>query len=100
MVAFLPTLVLFFAIGCDKTGYPSQSLLSMTKDKFLGLFTLQNLAVLIDPMAILVYIAFIVWLVIFTFTTNGDKYPGVKLRNGKTLKYECNGTFSFLMRYA
>ncbi|CAM0141966.1 erg24, C-14 sterol reductase [Umbelopsis sp. WA50703] len=100
MVAFLPILVLFFAIGCDKTGYPSQSLLSMTKDKFLGLFTLQNLAVLIDPMAILVYIAFIVWLVIFTFTTNGDKYPGVKLRNGKTLKYECNAFYVLLSLFS
>lgn len=91
MELFLPLLVLFFAIGCDNTGYPSKKLLSMSKDDFLGLFTVQNLAVLIDPTAILVYLGFIGWLVIFSFTTNGDKYPGVKLRNGKTLKYECNG---------
>ncbi|KAI9288826.1 ERG4/ERG24 ergosterol biosynthesis protein [Umbelopsis sp. AD052] len=98
MVTFLPLLVLFLAVGCDKTGYPSQKVLSMTKDDFLALFSLNSLRVLFDPMAIGGYIAYIIWLVAFTLTVKGDKYPGSKLRNGKILKYECNG-FSVLLSF-
>jgi hypothetical protein len=93
MVTLLPLLVLFFAVGCDNTGYPSQRVLSMTKNDFLALFTLNSLRNLYDPMAIAGYLAYILWLVVFTLTLKGDKYPGVKLRNGKQLKYECNGLY-------
>ena len=94
MVAFLPLLVLFFAMGCDKTGYPSQRVMSMTKDDLHSLFTVQTVLSLIDPFAIAMYLGFITWLIVFSFATKGDKYPGVKLRNGKQLKYECNGEHS------
>jgi hypothetical protein len=93
MVTFLPLLVLFFAVGCDKTGYPSQKVLSMTKDDFLALFSFESLRALFDPLAIVGYLAYIFWLVAFTLTLKGDKYPGAKLRNGQTLKYECNGLY-------
>lgn len=94
MVTFLPLLVLFLAVGCDKTGYPSQKVMSMTKDDFLALFNFSTIRALYDPLALAGYLAYILWLVVFTLTLKGDKYPGVKLRNGQYLKYECNGLYS------
>lgn len=99
MVAFLPLVVLFFATACDKTGYPSQRVLSMTKEDFIAMLSIDTLRSLFDPLAMAGYLAFIGWLVVFTISLKGDKYPGVKLRDGKYLKYECNGMYLIYWNY-
>ncbi|CAO3691964.1 unnamed protein product [Umbelopsis ramanniana] len=79
-----------------KTTFYDQKVMSMTKDDFLALFSFSTIRALYDPLALAGYLAYILWLVVFTLTLKGDKYPGVKLRNGQYLKYECNG-FSVLL---
>lgn len=66
----------------------------MTKDDFFALFNFSTLRALYDPLALAGYLGYLLWLVVFTLTLKGDKYPGVKLRNGQILKYECNGVYA------
>ncbi|KAI9263194.1 ergosterol biosynthesis ERG4/ERG24 [Phascolomyces articulosus] len=94
-VTALPLLVLFFSICCNATGYPSQSLFEDYKAYFSELLTVEMAKSLIDPIAIAIYLAFILILVIYSFALNGDVVPGTRLRNGKVLKYRMNGFRTF-----
>lgn len=90
-VTALPMLVLFFAICCDKTGYPSTLLISDYKTYFDQLFSGDLLKAMYDPMAMLVYLAFVALQAVLYVALPGDLYPGTLLRNGQRLKYRMNG---------
>ncbi|KAL0095569.1 lamin-B receptor-like protein [Phycomyces blakesleeanus] len=91
MTTVLPVLVLFFAVGCDSTGYPSKLLLHDHKAFFAKMMTPEYLGQLYDPMAFGVYVAFVALLAIFSLVLPGDVWPGSQLRDGTHLKYKMNG---------
>ncbi|KAI9020876.1 ergosterol biosynthesis ERG4/ERG24 [Phycomyces nitens] len=91
MTTVLPILVLFFAVGCDKTGYPSQLLLHDPKAFLDKMMTAEYFGQLYDPLAFGVYVAFVAMLAIFSILLPGDVWPGSKLRDGTSLKYKMNG---------
>lgn len=98
-ITVLPLLVLFFAVCCNASGYPSQFLLADWKSYFADLLTVEFAKSLIDPMAMLVYVAFVGMLVVYNYVLNGEVVPGTKLRDGKTLKYRLNGKERIGVKY-
>lgn len=90
-VTALPLLVLFFAVCCDNTGYPSKSFLADPKGFLSSLWTRELADKFLDPLAVLVYFAFIGLLVVFYLVLSCDVVPGTKLRDGSVLKYRLNG---------
>ncbi|ORX62955.1 ERG4/ERG24 ergosterol biosynthesis protein [Hesseltinella vesiculosa] len=91
MVTALPVLVLFFSICCNKTGYPSQLLIDDWKTYFENLLTVDYAKTLFDPLAFVVYVAFVAFEAILYIALPGDVYPGSLLRNGERLRYKTNG---------
>ncbi|ORZ15084.1 ergosterol biosynthesis ERG4/ERG24 [Absidia repens] len=90
-VTALPLLVLFLAICCNQSGYPSTLLLDDYKTYFERLLSGDDLKAMFDPMAILVYVAFVALQAVLYVGLPGDLYPGTELRNGGRLKYRMNG---------
>lgn len=91
MVVFLPILVLFFATCCDETGYPSQAFKDDWKSALLSKLNKDFLISLFDPIAFLIYIAFVAILALFYLVLPGDNIPGTVLRDGTKHKYRMNG---------
>ncbi|KAI9310569.1 ergosterol biosynthesis ERG4/ERG24 [Dichotomocladium elegans] len=94
-ITVLPLLVLFFAVCCDETGYPSKYLIENPTAYFSNLFTADLFYKLFDPLALVVYVAFVAFLAVCYNNLQGDYMPGTKLRNGVILKYRLNGFTSF-----
>ncbi|KAI8089689.1 ergosterol biosynthesis ERG4/ERG24 [Halteromyces radiatus] len=90
-VTVLPLLVLFLAICCNKTGYPSSFLIDDYRAYFSQLFNRDYLKTLYDPMAMMVYLAFVLLQALLYIALPADLYPGTELRNGQRLKYRLNG---------
>ncbi|KAI8070860.1 ergosterol biosynthesis ERG4/ERG24 [Gongronella butleri] len=91
MVTVLPLLVLFFAICCNKTGYPSQLLLDDWRTYFEKILTADYIKSLYDPWAFTWYLLFVAFEAILYLALPGDSYPGTELRDGKRLRYRLNG---------
>ncbi|KAI9305365.1 ergosterol biosynthesis ERG4/ERG24 [Cunninghamella echinulata] len=90
-VTALPILVLFFAICCNKSGYPSNLLFDDWKTYFDSLLKPEYLKSLIQPIDVLVYLGFVSLQAILYIALPADLYPGTLLRNGDRLKYRING---------
>jgi hypothetical protein len=91
MIVGLPVLVLFFATCCDATGYPSQAFKGDFKSALLSKLNKDFLFSLYDPIAFMIYTAFVFILALFYVILPGDNIPGTVLRNGSKHKYRMNG---------
>lgn len=95
MIIALPLLTWFFAFFCNKDGCPSDSIWSIGTEDVLRWFSLDFLKQnLFDPPAYIAYLSFVFYLAGMYVILPGEDIDGTVLRDGKTLKYKVNGTFS------